>query len=110
MHLSDANFAIIISVKNIGQKEWVSIRTGNKFDDWTGIRMKEIDAKITERINNIRQNRILEGSMGERGSGIYTIARILKYNIGVEADFSCEVKAGEFILEIDFPIENMVVK
>ena len=105
-YFQQANFCITIQYDEAHEKKWMTLETSNKVRK-TLEDQKKMDEKVAKCIENIQKNTFLEESIKEQGSGLYKIARIIKYNFGVETDFESGVSEGLFYLKLRLPVELM---
>ncbi len=101
-----AYFKINICYIEINGNNWMHINTSNYVNESLE-KIQVMDKKIGVCIYNIHKNKFLEESIKEEGSGLYKIARIIKYNFGVEAEYEAKIQNYVFELDIKLPINSM---
>ncbi|MCH4891403.1 hypothetical protein EZV73_27785 [Acidaminobacter sp. JC074] len=71
--------------------------------------LKEVQDKISEKIDNLRDKDIVrKHSRLEGGTGIYKIYNILRYNISGKSLIASHANPGEFVFKIYIPYETVV--
>lgn len=94
----------------IGQAEKIKIEVSNNVNYQKDSELQEKRDRIENAIKNIDDNLFLEKSSLECGSGLYKIARIVKYNFNETADYSGGIDDnGKFTYTIIFPYKRMEV-
>ncbi len=103
-NFKEAEFKINTNIIQYGEKDWFVLEANNYLKDYSQDDIQEIHNKMSTFLHNVENNHILEESMREHGSGFYRIARIIKYNLGMEAVYRYEVKETSFKLQIEVPV------
>lgn len=102
---SDARFTIHTRYINEDGKEWLFVKTSNLLHNQTENKLKQLHEKMRLFLENIENNRILEKSTQEHGSGFYKIARIVKYNFETEAFYGYKATLNDFTFEFKICIK-----